>query len=101
VFCQVKGAPYHPSYLTHRWADLCRAAGVPVIALHDARHTAATLAASAGVDLRTLQARLGHADAKILTRVYLHLVTEAGRGAATTVERVVGPHNLALRPPAA
>jgi integrase len=65
---------------------LCEAAGVPRIALHDARDTSATLSAANGVDLKTLQARMGHGDAKILTELYLHLVTPAGRVAADTIE---------------
>jgi hypothetical protein len=43
------GAPYYPRYLTQEWERCCRATGVPVISLHDGRHTAATSGADAGV----------------------------------------------------
>lgn len=88
---KVHGKPYHPSYFTHRFPVLCRKAGVPVIALHDARHTTATVGGTAGVDIKAMQAILGHTDPKMLTRVYLHLVDDAGRAAATALERVMMP----------
>lgn len=91
VLMNRKGQPLYPTYLSQHWARLCKRAGVPVIALHDARHTSATVGASvAGVDLKTMQARLGHADAKMLTEVYMHVVTESGRSAAVSMERAFG-----------
>ncbi len=89
-----RGRPYHPSYFTHRFPELCDAAGVPRIALHDARHSSATISAGAGVGIKVLQARMGHSDAKILTGIYLHLVGAAERAGADVIEG-------ALLPPAA
>jgi len=83
--------PLYPTAVSQHWHRLCLRAGVPVIALHDARHTSATVGASvAGVDIKTMQSRLGHADVKILTEVYLHVVTEASRAAAVSMERAFG-----------
>lgn len=87
-----RGRTYHPSYFTHRFPVLCRAAGVPVLALHDARHTSSTVAATNGVDIKSLQARMGHSDAKILTEIYLHLVGPAARAAADTIEGAMLRH---------
>lgn len=90
--------PLSGPYLTHRWAALCERAGVPRIPPHDGRHTNATIAAVSGIDIRTMQDRLGHADAQTLIRTYLHVVTEAGRAAALAIERAMRPKEL---PPAA
>lgn len=49
VFCKEDGTPYHPKYFTDRFRELCMAAGVPVIVLHDARHSSATVGADHGV----------------------------------------------------
>ncbi|GAC84763.1 putative site-specific recombinase, partial [Gordonia paraffinivorans NBRC 108238] len=38
-------------------------AGVPRVTIHDLRHTAASLAVSAGVNVKALQRMLGHASA--------------------------------------
>ena len=53
---------------------------------HDARHTSATVGSEAGVGIKVLQARLGHSDPTILTKVYLHLVDEQARAAAAIIE---------------
>jgi integrase len=45
VFCNEDGAPYHPKFFTDRFRELCGTAGVPVIVLHDARHSSATVGA--------------------------------------------------------
>lgn len=87
VFSHANGLPYYPGWFTKTWPGLCRAAGVRVIAMHDARHTSATVGAAAGIDLKTMQSRLGHADPMILTRVYLHVVTEHSRTAAARIEQ--------------
>ncbi|MDP9794113.1 integrase [Catenuloplanes nepalensis] len=42
VFCREDGLLYYPSYFTQKWEKACKEAGVPVIALHDGRHTSAT-----------------------------------------------------------
>ena len=58
------------------------------IRFHDLRHTAATLMVSAGIDLRTVQEILGHADIET-TLNYAHLVE-------SVVERV--PERYSLSP---
>lgn len=89
VFGHQNGLPYYPGWFTKTFPQRCRDVGVPAIALHDARHTSATVGAAGGVDIKTMQARLGHSDPTILTRIYLHLVDEQARAAAGTMERVM------------
>ncbi|HEY8821869.1 MAG TPA: tyrosine-type recombinase/integrase, partial [Dermatophilaceae bacterium] len=49
-----------PEYATRHFQALALKAGLPVIRLHDLRHTNASLALSAGVDLKVVSERLGH-----------------------------------------
>ena len=49
-----------PEYLTARFRELIRQAGLPPIRLHDLRHTSASLALAAGVPLKVVSDRLGH-----------------------------------------
>jgi integrase len=70
VFPREDGEPYYPRYFTDQWEDACNAAGVPVIVLHDARHTSATAGADAEVPEHVMQKRLGHADARTTRDVY-------------------------------
>ena len=45
----------------------------PTITIYGLRHTYATMALRAGVDLRALQKRMGHSDLKT-TMEYLHYI---------------------------
>ncbi|WP_100503974.1 site-specific integrase [Mycobacteroides abscessus] len=77
-------APY-PDYLTDRWKDACKRAGVPVINLHDERHTCATLMILNGVPIPTVSAWLGHATASFTMARYVHNQPQALRDAGTVM----------------
>jgi hypothetical protein len=47
------GEPLHPDYLTRRFRSLVEQSGLPPVRRHDSRHGAASLAHSAGADLKT------------------------------------------------
>ncbi|MFI7601202.1 tyrosine-type recombinase/integrase [Actinoplanes sp. NPDC049681] len=90
VFPREDGEPYYPRYFTDRWEDACTAAGVPVIVLHDARHTSATAGADAGVPEHVMQKRLGHADARTTREIYTHVLPESERKAAELMDSALG-----------
>lgn len=57
----------------HRCECACRALQIESYSAHEFRHTYATTSLQSGVDLRTLQYRLGHASIRTTER-YLHVV---------------------------
>lgn len=76
------------------WEKCCIAAGVPVIALHDARHTSATTGADgdAGVPQHIMKDRLGHASRRTTDEVYTHVPDASARKAAELMETAIfGP----------
>lgn len=86
VFCSRRGRPYYPGHLARTFTRLAAETGLPVICLHDARHSSATVGLSAGIDVKTMQGRLGHADAATTIDVYGHPVAAAEREAARILE---------------
>ena len=56
---------------------------------HDLRHFAAAQAIAAGIDVRTVAGRLGHADPAITLRVYSHVLAEGDRAAAALLGGLV------------
>jgi integrase len=62
-----------------------QAAGFPDLRFHDLRHTAATALVTEGVDLKTAQVRLGHADPRTTLRIYAQATDKADRAAAEKV----------------
>lgn len=88
VFADEIGAPIHPQRLTQRFRELRQAAGVPTGTLHVLRHTAATLALTAGVPVHIVAARLGDRAETILA-TYAHLLPQSDELAAETVAAVL------------
>lgn len=73
--------PYLPDSLGRTYWRLAHEVGVHT-RFHDLRHFTATQAIAAGIDVRTVAGRLGHADPAITLRVYSHVVAERDRAAA-------------------
>ena len=82
--------PSTPARPSRSSAFTCADAAVPVIALHDARHTSATTGADAGVPEHVMQRRLGHADARTTRDWYTHVLPESERRAAELMETILG-----------
>ena len=83
------GTHRHPERFSRRFAGQVvqarKALGeeqLPVIRLHDLRHTHATLLLADGVPVKVVSERLGHASATITLTVYQHVHPGMGRQAA-------------------
>jgi integrase len=64
---------------------------LPVIRLHDVRHSYATASLAAGVPVKVLSARLGHADIATTLRIYAHVLPGDDEAAAdATAAAVLG-----------
>lgn len=90
VFVDELGCPPHPETVTRWWNEALEATGSRRIRLHDARHTAATMALRAGVPLKVVTQRLGHADVAVTMRVYQHVTAQDDRVAADALGRALG-----------
>ena len=88
VFADELGRPIHPQRLTESFTRLRKAAGLPTGTLHVLRHTAATLALTAGVPVHIGAARLGDRAETILA-TYAHLLPQSDELAAETVAAVL------------
>jgi integrase len=82
VVTEADGAVIHPDTLLARWGRLARAAKVPAIPLHGARHSYATLALEAGVRLDVVSHQLGHSSVATTANIYVHVSPAAGAEAA-------------------
>ena len=74
---------------------VCRPAvercGLGGLRFHDLRHAAGTAMVTGGVDMKTAQARLGHASPVTTLRIYAQATPQADREAAKTVGEVFRP----------
>ena len=89
MFIRPDGTPLHPDYMTQRFRILVARAGLPPIRLHDLRHGAATLAHTAGADLKTVQDQLGHASIGITADLYTNILPATQHQAAEATARLL------------
>lgn len=85
------GRPYHPDTLSDFWRELCGAAKVTQIRLHDARHSCASIMHAQAVPIAVISAWLGHADSAFTMRTYVHAQNDALKIAAASLQKVVTP----------
>ena len=96
IFTREDGRPLRPEYATRHFQALALKAGLPVIRLHDLRHTNASLALSAGVDLKVVSERLGHSQIAITADLYTHVNRGLGKAAAEQIARALRPASPAV-----
>lgn len=86
IFTTWNGRIAHPDSLNTWLAKLVKKHGLPKITPHSFRHMTATFFITAGVDLRTVAGKLGHANSTTTQLVYSHLMKTAERETADTMD---------------
>lgn len=89
MFTDGRGEPIHPHAISQTFERIARRAGVPVIRLHDLRHTHGTLLIAAGVPVKVVTERLGHAHPVFTIETYQHVLPGMQASAARTFEHLV------------
>jgi len=90
-----KGKDYHnPAMLGKEWRTISRALNLVgtegrTCTFHDLRHTFATAAIAAGVDVKTVSSILGHANAAMTLNVYASADPDAKRRAASVIDAAI------------
>jgi integrase len=80
------GEPLAPKTITRWWSREVMRLGLPVIRLHDARHTYATVAiVESNQTDKVISHRLGHSDIATTLRLYAHVREQDDRRAADAV----------------
>jgi len=83
VFVGRQGAPLRRSFAARHFAPAVERAGLnQALTFHGLRHVATSLMVGAGEHPRVIQARLGHATARLSMELYAHVPDAADRRAA-------------------
>jgi len=85
VFTREDGRGLRPQHATKHFAVLAGQLGLPVIRVHDLRHTHASVALAAGVDLKVVSERLGHSQISITADLYTHVSRGVSQAAADLI----------------
>jgi integrase len=89
VVCNEDGSPIHPDRLSDSFDQAVKRTGLPRLTLHSLRHTHASLAIAAGVPMKVISERLGHASIVITLDLYSHLAPGLDEDAAAKVAGLI------------
>lgn len=89
VFARADGSPFDPDVVSGAFERIVRQLRLPVIRLHDLRHTHATMALAAGVHPKVVQERLGHSSLSMTLDRYSHAVPAMEADAADRIAALV------------
>lgn len=79
IFCMPTGKVYDPRTYEDLFKRTLKAADLPSINFHALRHTFATRALEAGMDVKVLSSILGHAQASTTLNLYAHALPDHKR----------------------
>ena len=89
VFATADGSVRPPYQVQAAFRTLVQRVGLGPVRFHDLRHTAATLMLRAGVPIKIVSTRLGHATAGLTLDTYSHVTPDMQREAAAAVDAVL------------
>lgn len=89
VFARDDGSPTRPDSVSRRFKQLAKAADLPVIRIHDLRHTYATIALAAGTHPKVVAERLGHSTIAITLDTYSHVLPSLEESTANRLAELI------------
>jgi integrase len=92
VFVKADGTSMHPDIFSQLFDRTVAKIAVPAISLHDLRHTHATLLLKAGVNVKVVSERLGHANVAFTMNVYQYVLPGMQAAAADASSQLLQGH---------
>ena len=86
VFTQWDGKPMYPDTPSHWFREFLTRHGLPHMRFHALRHLSATVLIAQGVPLKSVSARLGHADIRTTANIYSEALQSVDRQAASKMD---------------
>ena len=105
VFCNVNGRPIEGSVINRAFCELIEKNGLPRVVFHSLRHSSITYKLKLnGGDIKSVQGDSGHAQSKMVSDVYSHIIDEDRRMNAQRLEDAFytkdnGSHDIELASP--
>jgi integrase len=82
MFTREDGSALNPDWISRRFKELAKNAGLPVVKFHAATHTAAPPMFDAEIDVKVVQEVLGHSTSVITRDIYTHVRRKRHQDAA-------------------
>lgn len=88
VYLDRIGKLIKPNYLTQRFHNIIEQNHMKPIRFHDLRHSCASALYANGVDIKQIQAWLGHSDITTTTSIYTHMEFESKENSARAIMKI-------------
>src|SRR6476646_6307149 len=89
VFTTPTGTVLDPRNLTRAFKAILTANGLPLIRIHDLRHSCATLLLAQGVSPRVVMETLGHSQVSLTLNTYSHVLPAIQEDAANRMDDIL------------
>jgi integrase len=93
LFIKENGGIMHPDSITQYTDKFIAYHDLPHITPHSLRHTNISLMIAAGVDIKTVSARAGHANVTTTGNIYTHQIQSANARAAEKISNIFNPRS--------
>ena len=91
VCCTDKGDFMQPTNFSRWWRKFAKESGFAGLRFHELRHTQASQLVASGMDIKTVQHRLGHASASLTLNQYSHALPAKDAEAAQFIGNLFAP----------
>ncbi len=91
LFTQLEGLPINPDSVTDWVSNFKERNNLPQFSPHTLRHTNISLMIAAGVPMRNISARAGHAQLSTTQNIYAHAIKTADEKAAELIGDILRP----------
>jgi integrase len=92
VFSTRTARPLEPRNVRHSLRQALSNAGLPLVRVHDLRHTAASYLLSIGTHPKIVQELLGHSSVLLTLDTYSHVLPALHREVAAQMDKLIGEH---------
>jgi len=89
VICQENGKPYHPQTWKCKWERFLKREGLEHIRFHDLRHSNVTALIEAGVTMKAVSYRIGHANISTTMDIYAHCTSKMQHDAGDAIDNLI------------
>ena len=91
VCCYEDGKLFNPKRFSHKFRDLLKKHGLPLIRFHDLRHSHASLLVKCGIQPKIISRRLGHSNINITMDLYSHIYEDTDKAVAEIFDDIINP----------
>jgi integrase len=89
VICTPKGKPICPKNFYRTFKEICKRLDLPIIRIHDLRHSHATMLIAQNVNPKIISERLGHNDIGVTLNIYSHVLPSMQKEVADRIDQIL------------